>query len=93
VPRDATPDLQVVDRPHVPGGGDLERRAPDVEDRHPVVLAVRVGNLLGEAQDVAVEREGGVVVLRLDDEPELADGRRCGVRIGHAATLRSSRNK
>ncbi len=46
-PRDPSSDLHVVDRPRVPGEAISKRRPPDVEDRHPVVLAVRVGDLLG----------------------------------------------
>jgi hypothetical protein len=37
------------------------------------------GGLLRQAQGVPVEGEGGLVVLRLDHQPELADGRRLPV--------------
>ncbi|GED08735.1 hypothetical protein CCE02nite_07340 [Cellulosimicrobium cellulans] len=90
---DLAPDLHVVDRPLVGRVRDLERRVPDVEDRHPVVLAVGVRDALGEAQDVAVEGEGGVVVGCLDDEAELADGGPPGSVVAHPTSLRHFRKK
>jgi len=84
VPGDLAPHLHVVDRALVRGVGDLQRRVPRVEDRDALVLALGVGDALGEAQDVPVEGEGSLVVLGLDDEAELTDGRFDGV---HGDTL------
>ena len=85
---DAPADLDPIDELGLGRIGDLERRATRLEDHHPPVgRAVRLA--FGQAEDVAIEPDGVVVVGRRDDEAQLADRTRIGG--GHGASLACDR--
>ena len=66
---DPPADFDVIDKGGVRRIGELERRAPDVEDRHaPAFGAER--RLLAQAENIAVEGERFVVVLGSYDEAQ-----------------------
>src|SRR6478609_1207158 len=97
VPRDLPADLDVVDQPLLRRVRDLERRAAGVEDRDVRTVAALVGLELLEPEHVPVERQRRVVVLRLDDQPQLPDrptravgrGRDLLPRHRHAVRIRT----
>ena len=49
----------------------FERGARHLEDVHARAVLFRVRLALGQADDVAVEGEGGIQVIGLEHEPEL----------------------
>ncbi len=68
------------------GVGDLEGGAPGVEDHHARVAVTLEGGLLRQTEDVPVEPDRILVVVRLDHQPQLAH--RALVTFGlHASSL------
>ena len=80
---DASPDLDLVERLGLSRIEQLERGSAGVEDR-PAPVRSLPGLDLGEAQGVAIERDGAVVVVDRQGDAKLMDG-------GHARTLASDR--
>ncbi|GAA1543569.1 hypothetical protein GCM10009803_24860 [Microbacterium ginsengiterrae] len=64
--------LDVVDAPGVIPRREFDRRDACVEDGDPVVVFLRVGELLGHAEDVSIEAQRAVEVVGLDDQAQLA---------------------
>ena len=75
--------FDAVDHPHLRRVGDLEGGAARVEDHDARVAVALERGLLGEAERVAVEGDGGLEVVGLDDEAQLAHGGWVGV-FAHA---------
>ena len=71
--RDSAPHFDLVDHGHLSGVGELERGATDVEDGDAFAGLTVDDELLGRAEDVAVEGDGFFVVGGLDDQPHLED--------------------
>jgi hypothetical protein len=80
---DPLPDLHAVDHGRLGRVGQLEGRVPGVQDYHPRVSVALERGLLGEPEDVTVERDRLVEVIGRDDDPQLPDSAH-----GHGATIR-----
>src|SRR3954451_11136271 len=85
---DAATDLDLVDELGLAPIGDLERGSARLEDDDPTVWR-RIGGSFRQTEDVAIEPDGGVKIVRCHDKPHLADGVHGVAWLGFA--LRHSR--
>src|SRR5438876_867783 len=86
---DPSSDLDLVDECRVTGIGDLERRSAAIEDDDAPIRGGE-GRLFGQAQGVAIEADGFVIVGRGDDDTKLMDHGAVDVRwigIAHGDSL------
>src|SRR5690606_31324887 len=68
---DVASDFESVDEPALLGGDQFEGCAAGLQRDDASVVAAVDRELFGQAEVVAVERDGGVEVVDLDDDPEL----------------------
>ena len=81
--------LDRVDHVHLLGIGEFERRSSGIENGYlRAVLAGKRGEF-GQAEVVAVEPDGGVIVAGADDDAQLAHVRLRSAVVGHVGPLRS----